>query len=161
MTNKTTTRQSTEGSKKDLRQFMGRGGKLDCSHLVEQYPDQLKGKVLYLANNENGRIQQMERNGWEVVQLKGFASSKNVWTPSKTGESERQESSVVSFPVGGGIEALLMCKPKEDYINQEQAAFHERARQTDAAILGGEAPSSAREAGVETYNAGSTMRIGN
>lgn len=160
MTTKKSTRQPIEGSKKDLRQFMSRGGKLDCSHLKKDYPNELGGKTLRIVNNTDGRVQQMERLGWEVVQLKGYNSNKNVWTPSKTGGDEKQESSVVSFPVGGGVDGILMMKPEEDFRNEERAAFHERAASTEAAMIGGKAPSSARDAGVETYDAGSKMRIG-
>ena len=156
------TRESTDGSaKEDLSAFEA-GGKLDCTHLIKNNHDLLGDKVLRWVNNEGGRIQQKLSQGWEVVNVPNHSVA-GVWSPSKKDDSKKTktESSVVMIPVGRGktieaMDAVLMCKPKEDFASQDRKHVHDKTAATMAAISGGEVAGTAREAGIQTYNTGSS-----
>lgn len=159
------TRAPIDGSTKETQNFFERRGKLDCTHLIKNNPDLLGGKMLRWVNNEGGRVQQKMADGWEVVSVPNHSVA-GVWSPTKKGKNNKAktESSVVSIPVGRGkdvqsLDAILMCKPKEDFVAQERKFLHDKVAETTRAISGGEA-SGAREAGIQTYNGGSNIRTG-
>ena len=156
------TREPIEGSTKEDYNPFEAGGKLDCTHLIKNNPDLLGGKVLRWVNNEGGRIQQKLSQGWEVVNVPNHSVA-GIWSPSKKDETKKAktESTVVTIPVGRGktieaMDAVLMCKPKEDFASQDRAHIHKKTAATMAAIDGGEVAGSAREAGIQTYNTNSS-----
>lgn len=155
--------QTNQPTEKSDRDYLGKGANLDVSFIKHDFPE-LYGKcVLRWVNNEKGRVQQMQSNGWEVVMVPDKGAS-GVWSPAKADkDSDPKAMSIVSRVVGSGqtvseLSAILMSKPKDDFANQERAALHRRAKETELSIVGGDA--SERAAGVDTYNKGSKIRVG-
>ena len=89
------------------------------------------GYVRRVVNSVDGRVQDFEADGWEVVRK-----------PAEAGELQAGEStqlgSVVRKPVGGGIEGVLMEIPKEWY--EEDQHQKELMRQSKESSLLSEAP---------------------
>lgn len=152
---------ANKASNKNQRDFLGKGANLDVSWIQDQYP-QYKNCVLRFVNNEKGRVQRMQSLGWEVVMIADQSTS-GVWNPAKPDDGAAKTTSIVSRVVGSGqtvaeLSAILMAKSKDDFASQERAALHQRAKEIELAIGGGQA--SERAAGIETYNAGSKIRVG-
>ena len=140
----------------DPNKYLGIGAKLDVSHYISAYPDLLADKALRWVNDIDGRVESFISRGWQPVSLPRKPSGK--YNPNKNSEPEKQIDTLVSVPVGNNMDAILMCKPKEDYKNQEQRALHMRAEQKMQAL--GQAPTGARDSGVDMNRSDIRMRIG-
>lgn len=154
---------------KARRKFIGRRSKLDVTHFYHQYPDIVGGKVLRWVNDEDGEVQNMEFNSWQVVELVG---QKNISDRRFVDERNSQTSktaSPVMIPAGRGknhshIYMVLMMKDKALYEADEVEHQRDQMRAQTAAYLGGRSQSAgqdnARVGTVETYapNVGDGIR---
>lgn len=105
-------------------------------------------------NNEQGRIEKAEREGWEVVRGKG--STDGVYRPDA--DKSTSETSVMRMPVGllktqDAGEAILM-KIHVDNFQALCEIKEERRKDMDRALKGGAAGAEGNDVqGVQTYAA--------
>jgi hypothetical protein len=76
--------------------------------------DQRPGFIRRWVNDENGRVQKMERIGYEIVRESTEVGDKMTGHASQVGKPVRK-------PVGGGKNAVLMEIPMEFYTEDQQA----------------------------------------
>lgn len=141
--------------RKRKRNFVGRQLKLDVTHYYDTYPGMFEGKVLRWANDEDGNIQGMMRNDWEIVKLPDqSAVSDRLFVD----EDEREKSkgdSVVKVPGGRGknhdfIQMVLMMKEKSFYEEDEVQTQRDQMQAQTAALTSGVDQSNERVGSVST-----------
>ena len=76
--------------------------------------DKKKGYTYRFVNDEEGRIFKFEEAGWDKV-------TGDIQTKDPSVGDTSQMGSVVRRPVGGGINAVLMCIENELYEEDQQA----------------------------------------
>jgi len=161
--------EDTESVKRQ-RKKVGRHSKLDCTHLINQYPDILGGKALRWVNDEDGAVQHMEQLDWQVVELVGLRSvSDRRFNNAEKNESQSQIASPVIIPAGRGknhdhIFMVLMMKDMDLYKQDEVEEQRLNMKAQEQSYLAGKIQASGQDNGrvenVGTYapNVGGGIR---
>lgn len=82
------------------------------------------------VNDEPGRVNRMEMAGWTPV-----ASDDPDAACDPMADRTRKPGSVVTMPVGNGMEAVLMKKPIDEF-NEDMKPVYEKANEVEQSIFG-------------------------
>lgn len=132
------TKHDTNRSEEVASMSMTIRGKTDFSDIQKRFPE-YANSVFHLANDEGSNIDEMMDNGWTPVTIEGYR--KKSWRKVAKNEDGTHDHTVTK-QVGQGGEsanttAVLMHKPRADYMRREYAHYSKLTRDSEALLKTG------------------------